>query len=169
MINEHSSRAGGHHRFQQNVDNTLLMMDCFRVEGNEGMSDQGQAQREREARERLLAAGADQLEQRPWQVGAMPPSAVDLIQFFLWRSSSAPFGEAADQEMTDAVVAALQLLPAARAEIDQLETGLLFAARGLGLTWAQMAAALGLNSPQACQQRLDRLTTRTSRLSDGTP
>jgi hypothetical protein len=145
------------------------MMDCFRVQSNEGASDQGQAQREREARERLLAAGADRLEQRPWQVGAMPPSAVDLIQFFLWRSSSAPFGEPADQEMTDAVVAALQLLPAARAEIDQLETGLLFAARGLGLTWAQMAAALGLNSPQACQQRLDRLTTRTSRLSDGTP
>jgi hypothetical protein len=69
--------------------------------------------------------------------------------------------------MTDAVVAALQLLPAARAEIDQLETGLLFAARGLGLTWSQMAGALGLNSPQACQQRLDRLTARSSRPTEG--
>jgi glutathione S-transferase len=145
------------------------MMDCFGVQRNKGVdesaNDQWQAQREREAREQLLAAGADQLERRPWQVGAMPPSAVDLIQFFLWRSSSTPLSEPADadQELTQAVVAALQLLPAARAEIDQLETGLLFAARGLGLTWAQMAEALGLNSPQACQQRLDRLTSRTSR------
>ena len=98
----------------------------------------------------------------------MPPSAVDLIQFFLWKSSSASFGEAADDEdAAAAAVAALQLLPAARAEIDQLETGLLFAARGLGLTWAQMANALGLNSPQACQQRLDRLTARGTRPSEG--
>jgi hypothetical protein len=36
----------------------------------------------------------------------------------------------------------------------------MFAARGLGITWAEMARALGLNSPQACQQRLDRLTAR---------
>ncbi|NEA36363.1 hypothetical protein [Streptomyces sp. SID13031] len=150
------------------------MMDCFGVQRNddgagEPASDHAQAQREREARERLLAAGADQLDRRPWQVGSMPPSAADLIQLFLWRSSSAAFDGAAgsDQEMTDAAVAALQLLPAARAEIDQLETGLLFAARGLGLTWAQMASALGLNSPQACQQRLDRLTARGSRPAEG--
>ncbi|WP_344843412.1 hypothetical protein [Kribbella ginsengisoli] len=169
------------------------MMDRFGVQRNEGVdesaSDQRQAARERDAREQLLAVGADQLGRRPWQVGAMPPSAVDLIQFFLWRSSSAPWGEpagadqagadqaGADQgssgqssaghEMTRAVVAALQLLPAARAEIDQLETGLLFAARGLGLTWAQMAQALGLNSPQACQQRLDRLTSRSGRSTEG--
>ena len=104
----------------------------------------------------------------------MPPSAVDLIQFFLWQSRSAAFdetgaddGAAGDRPATDWAVAALQLLPAARAEIDQLETGLLFAARGLGLTWAQMANALGLNSPQACQQRLDRLTERGSRRAEG--
>ncbi|MFI5710199.1 hypothetical protein [Kribbella sp. NPDC051620] len=169
------------------------MMDCFGVQRNEGVdesaSDQRQAQREREAREHLLAVGADQLERRPWQFGAMPPSAIDLIQFFLWRSSSAPsssersssalsgsatsgsgaLGESGGggQEVMEAVVAALRLLPAARAEVDQLETGLLFAARGLGLTWAQMAEALGLNSPQACQQRLDRLTSRSSRSADG--
>jgi hypothetical protein len=150
----------------------LLMMDCFGVERNgdgDGLgSDQRQAGREAEARGVLLAAGADRLERRPWQVGAMPPSAVDLIQFFLWQSRSAAFGaEEVDQELGDAMVAALRLLPAARAEIDQLETGLLFAARGLGLTWAQMADALGLNSPQACQQRLDRLTARVSRPAEG--
>jgi glutathione S-transferase len=147
------------------------MMDCFGVERNVSASgsDQDQAERERAAREVLLSAGADQLGRRPWQVGKMPSSAVDLLQFFLWRSGSAEFGAGADadREMTDAVVAALQLLPAARAEIDHLETGLLFAARGLGLTWAQMADALGLNSPQACQQRLDRLTARSSRPTEG--
>jgi hypothetical protein len=112
-------------------------------------NDQEQAERERQARRELLALGASELEPRPWQPGPVPPTAVDLIQFFLWKG--------ADQE---AALAALKLLPAARAEIDQLETGLMFAARGLGLTWAQMAQALGLNSPQACQQRLDRLAAR---------
>jgi len=145
------------------------MMDCLRVRSNDkgnGADDQAHAQREREARELLSAAGADGLERRPWQAGSMPPSAVDLIQFFLWRSGSAGLGSPPDQELTDAAVAALQLLPAARAELDQLETGLLFAARGLGLTWAQMAGALGMNSPQACQQRLDRLTARSGRPAD---
>jgi hypothetical protein len=120
--------------------------------------DQQAAQREREARELLLEAGADELERRRWQPKPVPPSAVDLIQFFLWQS-----GEGSSPE---AALAALQLLPAARAEIDQLETGLLFAARGVGLTWAQMATALGLKSPQACQQRLDRLITRGGRTSE---
>lgn len=117
--------------------------------------DQQAAQREREARELLLEAGAEELERRPWQPKPVPPSAVDLIQFFLWQSR--------DGSSSEAALAALQLLPAARAEIDQLETGLLFAARGAGLTWAQMATALGLKSPQACQQRLDRLITRGER------
>ena len=140
------------------------MMDCLRVRSNQdgsGADDQAQAQREREARGLLLAAGGDRLERRPWQAGPVPPSAVDLIQFFLWRSGSASFGSGQDRDLTGAAVAALRLLPAARAELDQLETGLLFAARGLGLTWAQMASALGMNSPQACQQRLDRLTARS--------
>ena len=117
--------------------------------------DQAQARREHEARALLLDRGADQLARRPWQQGAMPPSAVDLIQFVLWRSS----GEAPDKDLA---VAGLRLLAAARAELEQLETGLMFTARGLGLTWAEMARALGLNSPQACQQRLDRLAARST-------
>lgn len=112
--------------------------------------DHAQAQREADARRELLDLGADQLDRRPWQPAPVPPSAVDLIQFFL----------ASNTGNREAAIAALQLLPAARAEIDQLETGLMFAARGLGITWAEMARALGLNSPQACQQRLDRLTAR---------
>ncbi|TDU89927.1 hypothetical protein EV138_3508 [Kribbella voronezhensis] len=123
--------------------------------------DQLAAQRERDARELLLAAGADRLERRPWRPEPVPPSAVDLVQFFLWQSASAEDVE--DGEKVERALAALRLLRAARAEIDQLETGLLFAARGQGLTWAQMAGALGLNSPQACQQRLDRLLSRGDR------
>jgi hypothetical protein len=121
--------------------------------------DQAQARREHEARALLLDGGADQLERRPWQHGAMPPSAVDLIQFVLWRSSDA----APDKDLA---VAGLRLLAAARAELEQLETGLMFTARGLGLTWAEMARALGLNSPQACQQRLDRLAARSTAGTD---
>lgn len=118
-------------------------------------NDREQAEQESRARRVLLDQGADALDRRPWQARPVPPSAVDLIQFFLWKG--------ADQE---AALAALKLLPAARAELDQLETGLLFAARGLGLTWAQMAQALGLNSPQASQQRLDRLVARGDRPAD---
>jgi len=110
--------------------------------------DHAQAQREAEARQELLKLG--DLDRRPWQPAPVPPSAVDLIQLFL----------ASNTDDREAAIAALQLLPAARAEVDQLETGLMFAARGLGITWAEMARALGLNSPQACQQRLDRLTAR---------
>lgn len=125
------------------------------VRGNhdwpDAADDQAQARREHDARRLLLDRGADRLAKRPWQPGPVPPSAIDLINFVLWQS-------AADREMA---VAGLRLLAAARAELDQLETGLMFTARGLGLTWAEMARALGLNSPQACQQRLDRLTART--------
>ena len=120
------------------------------------------AERERAARNVLLGAGADSLERRPWQPKPVPPSAVDLIQYFVWQSSKASGAGEADQAL-----AALGLLRAARAEVDQLETGLLFAARGLGLTWAQMATALGLNSPQACQQRLDRLLARGDQAQAG--
>lgn len=121
-------------------------------------SDRARADRERAARERLVELGPGRLDPRPWQPHPLPPSAVDLIQAFLWWSGRHP---AADPAQRDGAVAALELLAAARAELDQLETGLLFTARALDLTWAQMAQAMGLNSPQACQQRLDRLQART--------
>lgn len=152
--------------------------------------DQLAAERERAARNVLLGAGADTLERRPWQPKPVPPSAIDLIQYFVWQSSQranaeqaarrqpgsvdrAPAGPGARSRRdpggaeADQALAALGLLRAARAEVDQLETGLLFAARGLGLTWAQTATALGLNSPQACQQRLDRLLAKGDQAADG--
>lgn len=114
-------------------------------------ADQAQAQRESQAQTRLLDKGADQLEPRPWRPSPVPPSAVDLTQYALWRSS----------ELTpDDILSALSLLPAARAEVDSTEIGLLFTARNEGLTWAQIAQAMGFRSPQACQQYVKRLTTK---------
>ncbi|MEV1176880.1 DNA-binding protein [Nonomuraea sp. NPDC049784] len=114
-------------------------------------ADHAQAHRERDARERLLGLGADALEARPWRPPPVPPSAIDLVQFAVWRH--ADLGP-------DDILSALALLPAARAEVEGLEAGLLFAARSAGLTWAQMAQAMGFNSPQACQQHYNRLTAR---------
>jgi hypothetical protein len=116
--------------------------------------DQIRAEREHRARERLASLGPGRIEPRPWRPAPVPPSAVDLVDAYLaWDGDDA----AARRE---GALAALELMAAARAEIDQLETALLFTARGLDLTWAQMAQAMGLNSPQACQQRLDRLQNR---------
>ncbi|MGP3960975.1 DNA-binding protein [Nonomuraea sp. 3N208] len=114
-------------------------------------ADHDQAQRERDARERLLGLGADALDARPWRPPPVPPSAVDLVQFAVWRN--------ADLDPED-ILSALALLPAARAEVEGLESALLFIARSAGLTWAQMAHAMEFNSPQACQQHFTRLTAR---------
>ncbi|MEV0590545.1 DNA-binding protein [Nonomuraea cavernae] len=114
-------------------------------------ADHVQARREQDARERLLNLGADLLDARPWRPPPAPPSAVDLAQFAVWRHA-----ELNPQD----ILSALALLPAARAEVEGLETALLFMARSTGLTWAQMAHAMGFNSPQACQQHYTRLAAR---------
>lgn len=113
--------------------------------------DHVQARREQDARERLLSLGADALDARPWRPSPAPPSAVDLAQFAVWRW--------ADLDPED-ILNALALLPAARAEVEGLEAALLFTARSAGLTWAQMAQAMGFKSPQACQQHYTRLAAR---------
>ncbi|MEK8226978.1 hypothetical protein NKG05_14185 [Oerskovia sp. M15] len=121
------------------------------------LADQDRARRERDARKHLLDLGADELDARPWQPAPVPPSAVDLARFALWRS--------ADLAQDD-LLSALALLPAARAEVDGLEDGLLFTARSAGLTWAQIADATGFNSPQACQQHYNRLAARQGAARD---
>ncbi|WP_415975609.1 hypothetical protein [Rhodococcus sp. 077-4] len=107
------------------------------------------AEREQQATKHLLGLGARDLDARPWRRAPAPPSAVDLAAFALWRSAElAP----------DAIISALTLLPAARAEVEGLESGLLFTARSADLTWAHIAEAMGFNSKQACQQYYSRLT-----------
>lgn len=112
-----------------------------------GGVDHAQAERERAAQDRLLALGAAELEPRPWRPDPVPPTAVDLVQYALWRS---------EELSSEDALSALTLLPAARAEVEGLEVGLLFTARNAGLTWAQIAEATGFRSPQACQQYFTR-------------
>jgi hypothetical protein len=115
--------------------------------------DTTQAAVEADARSRLLGAGGTDLPRPPWLHGAQPPSAVDLVHLALWRAQR---GAADDGDL----LAALRLLPAARAELDQLEAALLFTARSAGLSWRQVSEGMGLASPQAAQQRFDRVTGR---------
>ena len=116
-------------------------------------SDADQAAREAQARRHLLRAGAASLPRPPWRHRSQPPSAIDLIQFALAHADPGGEGE-------EGMLAALTLLPAARAEVDQLEAGLLFAARSAGLSWPRIARALGFASAQAAQQRYDRVSGR---------
>lgn len=130
------------------------MIHCGRMRRKQeaaAAADQAQAERQRAAREQLLAKGAKDLAARPWRPAPIPLSAVDFTQFAAWRSA-----ELSDDDL----LAALALLPAARAEVDEVEAGLLFLARSSGLTWAEMADAMGFSSPQACQQRFNRLAAR---------
>jgi hypothetical protein len=115
-------------------------------------SDQQQSGREQSARTRLLDAGASSLPRAPWLHRSQPPSAVDLVRFAVWRGQG--------DKVNDEVMAALSLLPAARAEMEQLETALLFTARAQGLSWGRISRAMGLGSAQAALQRFDRLTSR---------
>ena len=117
-------------------------------------ADSGQAAAEAAARARLLDGGAASLPRPPWLHRNQPPSPVDLTRFVLWRAGAG----AADE---GDVLAALTVLPAARAELDQVEAALLFTARSSGLSWARISGALGLGSTQAAQQRFDRVTART--------
>ena len=114
-------------------------------------ADNARAELEWRAQTRLTELAADAIAPRPWRPAPVPPSASDLAQFALWRSDELDDGD---------LLHALTLLPAARAEIEGLEAGLLFTARSAGLTWAQIAQAMGFRSPQACQQHYTRLTAR---------
>ncbi|GAB3615554.1 hypothetical protein GCM10027416_01110 [Okibacterium endophyticum] len=118
-----------------------------------GSTEHSQLRRERNAQERLLNLGADSLAPRPWRPDPTPPTAVDLTQFALWKSADLA---------ADDLLSALALLPAARSEVEGMEIGLIFSARTAGLTWAQIAEAMGFHSPQACQQYVTRLNTRRS-------
>gem|GEM_PF-480714 len=126
-------------------------------------ADQGAAGAEARARRTLLDLGGDALEPRPWQPAPVPPSAADLVRHYLWRSAR---GELTPEQDAAGALAALALVPAVRAEAEQLETAALFSARAAGHTWGRMAGALGLGSPQAVQQRLDRLVARSGRAGE---
>ena len=131
--------------------------------------DQVQAAREADARGLLLEAGAARLPRPPWAHGQQPPAATDLIRFAVWRANAGgPAANAGSPAANtggigeEGVLAALSLLAAARAELDQSEAALLFTARSHGLSWPRISRAMGLGSPQAAQQRFGRVTGRAA-------
>lgn len=73
----------------------------------------------------------------------------------MWRGQT---GKVTEEE----VDAALNLLSAARAEVEQLETALLFTARAKGMSWGRISRGMGLGSAQAALQRYERLSDRVS-------
>ena len=103
-------------------------------------------------------AGGD-LPALPWMVGRVPHDDTTLIRYAVWRSNSTR-----GLDVPRDLFAALRLVESARAEMDALEAGLLFVARAEGLTWQQIAEHLGVRSPQAAQQRFERITARTGDL-----
>lgn len=93
-----------------------------------------------------------------------PHEAVRLVSFLLSGAAMLQDGEP-EVDRAD-ITAALTLVPRARAEMDELEVGLLQMARGRGMTWPEIAFGLGLRSPQAARQRYERLVGRTDADAD---
>ncbi|NRQ30767.1 DNA-binding protein [Nonomuraea sp. NN258] len=125
--------------------------------------NQTRAQREVEALFRIAGRHAADSQARSRQVHPDvlgPHEAVRLVTFLLSGAAPAMDGEA-EVDRAD-LMAALTLLPRARAEFDDLETALLEMARGRGMTWQEIAFGLGLGSPQAARQRHERLTERAA-------
>jgi hypothetical protein len=126
-----------------------------------GHLDQARAAREADARRQLSGAGAASLPRAPWLPPGQPPSAADLVRFAVWRCADIDADAGIDADaVADVVLAGLSLLAAARAEVDQVEAALLFAARAGGLSWPRISQAMGLGSAQAAQQRFDRVSGR---------
>lgn len=107
------------------------------------------------ARLRLRESGADRLPPVPWLPSGAMPDDVTLLRFAMWRANS-HVGDASHDDLR----AALTLVESARADLDALETGLMLIARAEGLTWPDIAKHLGVKSPQAAQQRFQRVSTR---------
>ncbi|MBB5873698.1 hypothetical protein F4553_007132 [Allocatelliglobosispora scoriae] len=119
-------------------------------------ADQAAGDAEREARNWLMARGGEDLPRLPWLMAGQPHDAITLIRQALWRADN----ERTSLDVPPDLYAALALLSAGRSEVDQLEAGLLFVARAEGLTWGQIADALGLRTAQAAQQRYERVSAR---------
>ena len=117
-------------------------------------SDQAVAARLDRARERLLGDFDAELADRPWLGRGMAGTDGDLVRLAAWCARRPDVDR-------DIVLAGVSLLGSARSELDQIEAGLLFAARAAGVTWSDVAAALGLGSAQAAHQRFERVVART--------
>lgn len=70
-------------------------------------------------------------------------------------------GTTMNERERDRMLSVLNVMQAQRNDLDFQEHAIIAAARGLGATWKQVADSLGLDSPQAAQQRHERLARRT--------
>lgn len=104
----------------------------------------------------LNDVGVADLDRRPWQHARQPASDTDAVRLAAWRAASADVAP-------EVVLAGLALLSSARAELDQIEAALLFAARAGGSTFQEIADAIGVASQQAAQQRMARVQSRVER------
>ena len=118
-------------------------------DGSGGSQDRDLGSAQVAARRHLMARGADGLPVPPWGHEGVPLDDATLIRYALWRANSGAG------------------LDVPRAEMDALETGLLFVARAEGLTWPKIAERLGVRSPQAAQQRFERVSARTDGATGG--
>lgn len=101
--------------------------------------------------------------QRSRQVHPDVLSPHEAIRIVSLLAGGAAEREEGEPEVDNAdITAALTLIPLARAEMDQLEAGLLLMARGRGLTWQEIAFGLGLGTSQAARQRYERLAGRVT-------
>ena len=111
------------------------------------------------ARARLIDRfGTDEhrRQQAEFPTGPRVP-ATELLRLVLDASRGTDgVPEVRPEDLTDA----LQLVVPIRRSIDSMEYNTIAAARKAGLTWRQLADALALESPQAAQQRFQRLGDR---------
>ena len=124
-------------------------------DGSSGVGDREVGSAQVAARRHLMERGARDVPRPPWVPQGMPLDDATLIRYAMWRANSG-----AGLDVPADLYAALQLIESARAELDGLETGLLFVSRAEGLTWPQIAERLGVRSPQAAQQRFERVSQR---------
>ncbi|MEU8820889.1 DNA-binding protein [Actinoplanes sp. NPDC048796] len=104
------------------------------------------------------AATEEQRRRASHPAAVEPHEAVRLVAGLTLGTIGTELGEP-DLDDQD-LLAALALVAHVRADVDQLELGLLDAARGRELTWQAIAQGMGLNSAQAAKQRRDRLAER---------
>ncbi|NYI04489.1 DNA-binding protein [Allostreptomyces psammosilenae] len=131
--------------------------------------EQARAARRYQALARITERHGDADERRLWEERGIPLGPLDAWRrvAHLAAGAAIPDEGRPSVDATD-IAAALTLVHQARAEVDQLEIGLLEMARGRGLTWQQIAYSLGLGTAQAARQRHQRLTGRADSDEAGT-
>ncbi|MEW9555841.1 hypothetical protein [Nonomuraea sp. NPDC050783] len=110
------------------------------------------------ARTRLLDRFGTGDRPRPQDPAAPPVPATELVRLVL-EAAHDP-GDGAPEVGPEDLADALQMIVPIRRSIDSMEYQAVAAARRAGLTWRQVADALALESPQAAQQRFQRLAVR---------